>query len=152
MPTLDRRALLLAAAGSGLALHPAIAKAMAIDAKVRTGTIQDVEHVVILMQENRSFDHYFGSMPGVRGFGDRFPIPVPDTPERQDATVWIQANDPKTADGPKLIAPFHLNTVQTFAHMRVEGTPHLWPDAQGAWAEGRMDHWPVFKTEHSMGH
>ena len=36
-----------------------------------TGTIQDVEHVVILMQENRSFDHYFGSMKGVRGFNDR---------------------------------------------------------------------------------
>ncbi|MDB5457651.1 MAG: phospholipase phosphocholine-specific [Caulobacter sp.] len=152
MPLLDRRALLLAAAGSGLALHPAIAKAMAIDAAVRTGTIKDVEHVVVLMQENRSFDHYFGSMPGVRGFGDRFPIPVPDTEDRKDATVWIQANAPKTPGGPKLIAPFHLNTVQTFAHMRVEGTPHLWPDAQDAWAEGRMDHWPVYKTEHAMGH
>lgn len=36
--------------------------------------------------------------------------------------------------------------------MRVEGTPHLWPDAQGAWNEGRMDHWPVFKTDRSMGY
>lgn len=39
-----------------------------------TGTIQDVQHVVILMQENRSFDHYFGTMGGVRGFGDRNPL------------------------------------------------------------------------------
>src|SRR5262245_14641269 len=36
-----------------------------------TGTIADLKHVVILMQENRSFDHYFGSLRGVRGFADR---------------------------------------------------------------------------------
>ena len=30
-----------------------------------TGTIEDVEHVVILMQENRCFDHYFGSLCAV---------------------------------------------------------------------------------------
>ncbi len=41
-----------------------------------TGTIKDVEHVIILMQENRSFDHYFGTLKGVRGFGDRFTIPL----------------------------------------------------------------------------
>ena len=147
MTTLDRRSLLTAAAGS--ALFPAIARAKAIDAHVRTGTIRDVEHVVIFMQENRSFDHYFGTLPGVRGFGDRFPIPVPDTERLTDATVFAQTNK---APGPPVIAPFHLNTRQSFAHMRVEGTPHLWPDAQGAWNEGRMDRWPVTKTEHSMGY
>src|SRR3984885_4168221 len=36
-----------------------------------SGTIADVKHVVILMQENRSFDHYFGTLSGVRGFGDK---------------------------------------------------------------------------------
>ena len=48
---------------------PAIRRALAIPANNRTGTINDVEHVVILMQENRSFDMYFGSFKGVRGFG-----------------------------------------------------------------------------------
>jgi phospholipase C len=38
--------------------------------RAATGTIQDVKHVVILMQENRSFDHFFGTMQGVRGFND----------------------------------------------------------------------------------
>ena len=33
------------------------------------GNIDDVRHVVIVMMENRSFDHYFGAMAGVRGFG-----------------------------------------------------------------------------------
>ena len=51
-------------------------KALAIDAKVESGTIQDVKHIVILTQENRSFDNYFGTLKGVRGFGDRFTIPM----------------------------------------------------------------------------
>jgi phospholipase C len=124
---------------------------MTIDAQVRAGTIADVEHVVILMQENRSFDHYFGSLRGVRGFGDRFPIPVPDIEGRTGKTVWTQA-DGKTRKGPPLVAPFHLNTLQTFEHMRVEGTPHDWPDAQRAWDLGRMDRWPESKTAHAMGY
>ena len=43
----------------------------ALAAPRRSGSLDDVEHVVILMQENRSFDHYYGTMRGVRGFGDR---------------------------------------------------------------------------------
>ena len=31
-------------------------------------SLSDIKHVVILMQENRSFDHYFGTLSGVRGF------------------------------------------------------------------------------------
>jgi phospholipase C len=85
MPNLDRRALL--AALGALSLPPALARAAAIDADVRTGTIQDVEHVVILMQENRSFDHYFGTMNGVQGFGDRFVIPAPATPTHANRTT-----------------------------------------------------------------
>ena len=50
--------------------RPPSGKALAIPAHHRTGTIDDVEHIVILMQENRSFDHYFGTLRGVRGFGD----------------------------------------------------------------------------------
>jgi phospholipase C len=40
----------------------------------RCGDLRDIKHVMILMQENRSFDHYFGSLSGVRGFGDRATI------------------------------------------------------------------------------
>ena len=47
-----------------------ITKALAIPANNRTGTIQDVEHIIILMQENRPFDHHFGTLRGVRGFSD----------------------------------------------------------------------------------
>lgn len=147
---LDRRGLLLAGAGGALMI-PAIARAMTIDADVRTGSVADVGHVVILMQENRSFDHYFGAMKGVRGFADRFPIPVPDGPGHTGKTCWVQAN-PAGPDRPPLVSPFPLNTTDDFRFMRVEGTPHTWPDAQAAWNEGRMDAWPAAKTEHSMGY
>src|SRR5215470_9771320 len=41
------------------------------------GDLRDIKHVVVLMQENRSFDHYYGSLRGVRGFGDRSTITLP---------------------------------------------------------------------------
>jgi phospholipase C len=138
----NRRTLLKAAAG--FAAFPAIARALDIPAKVRTGTIKDVEHIVILMQENRSFDHYFGAMNGVQGFGDRFPIPV-----AHDRTVFAQ---PREEDKTRLIAPFALNTAKDFRLMRVEGTPHSFKDAQAAWDQGRMDNWPAAKHNHSLGY
>lgn len=71
---------------AALATFPSsIQKALAIPANNKTGTIQDVEHVIILMQENRSFDHYFGTLKGVRGFADRFTIPLPS-----GRRVWEQ--------------------------------------------------------------
>jgi phospholipase C len=144
MPQLDRRSLL--AAIGAMTLPPALAKAAAIDADVRTGTIKDVEHVVILMQENRSFDHYFGTMAGVRGFGDRFTIPVKDAKESKEWSVFAQAYKDQR------IAPFPLETTKTFAHMRVESTPHSWTNAQDAWDQGRMDRWPESKEPWSMGY
>ena len=141
---LDRRHFLLAAAGS--ALPASIARAAAIDARVRTGTIRDVEHIVIFMQENRGFDHYFGAMNGVRGFADRFPIPL-----EGERTVWTQASG-LGAGQPTFIAPFPLDTDKTFDLMRVEGTPHHWADAQAAWDEGRMARWPTAKGAHSMAY
>jgi phospholipase C len=75
----SRRSFLKLVGGGAVAgaVPPSIAKALSIPANDRTGTIADVEHIVVLMQENRSFDHYFGTLRGVRGFNDphvvRFP-------------------------------------------------------------------------------
>ena len=55
------------------ALPASIQKAFATSAAVSTGTIKDVKHIVILMQENRSFEMYYGTKVGARGFGDPFP-------------------------------------------------------------------------------
>ena len=147
-----RQAAKVGASAAALSMFPpAISRALAVAANNRTGTIRDVEHIVILMQENRSFDHYFGTLKGVRGFGDRFPIPLPASGAIGKHRVWYQLNDSVPA-APKVIAPFHLNTQQTFDVMRVAGTPHTWPNAQYAWNHGILEAWPTHKQNHSMGY
>ncbi|WP_068082983.1 phosphocholine-specific phospholipase C [Novosphingobium rosa] len=149
---IDRRALLrqslqgaaLASLPAGLA--PILARAASIAPDRRTGTIGDVAHIVVLMQENRGFDHYFGTMPGVRGFGDRFPIPLPADAHGAPRTVWDQH------DGARAMRPFPLSTQQDFDLMRMLGTPHTWSNAQAAWDHGRMAHWPQAKTQRSMAY
>ena len=129
------------AAATLAAFPPSIRRALAIPANNKTGTINDVEHIVILMQENRSFDHYFGTMMGVRGFGDRFTIPLPGY-----RSVWEQLDDTG-----KPVLPYHLDGTQGNAQ-RVSGTPHSWNDGQNAWDGGRMDEWPRYKNTASMGY
>jgi phospholipase C len=149
----DFLATLASVTGGSIALSifpPVIQRALAIGANNRTGTIKDVEHIVILTQENRSFDHYFGTLNGVRGFADPFPIPVSDKDGIVRKNIWYQPNHTPT-DPIKVVAPFRLDTVQKFEHMRVEGTPHGWSNAQYAWDNGKMDAWPLAKFNHSMG-
>lgn len=146
MSETDRRTFLrlasgAAAGGAAIAAMPvAIQRALALPARQVAGTIQDVKHVVILMQENRSFDHYFGTLRGVRGFGDRHPIPLAGGRD-----VWRQS------DGKHELPPFHLDTSKTDA-LRVPGTPHSYADAQAAWGQGKIEEWPRFKTAYSMGY
>jgi phospholipase C len=139
------------AAAAFSAFPPAIQRALAIQANNRTGTIQDVEHIVILMQENRSFDHYFGTLNGVRGFADPFPIPVADSEKIIGKTIWSQPNASGPASRAPVVAPFRVNTITKFDYMRITGTPHSWTDAQYAWDQGRMSKWPVAKGNHAMG-
>jgi len=163
----DRRSFLRnmgSAVGASAALAsfpPVIQRALAIQANQRTGTINDVEHIVILTQENRSFDHYFGTLAGVRGFADPFPIPVMDRPGTfSRKTVFTQPiggsapvpGRPTWGSARTAIAPFHLNTQQDFSVMRVSGTPHSWTDSQAAWDLGRMNNWPKAKQNHSLGY
>ena len=106
MPIDRRRFLMSGALAATLgALPPAIARALDLPANNATGTVMDVGHVVILTQENRSFDHYFGTLYGVRGFADRFAIPG-----AAGQTIWSQPEE----HGHQTLAPFRLNTVQDF--------------------------------------
>src|SRR5690606_25689382 len=140
MQNFNRRDFLKTAAAAG-ALWPAlIEKAMAVRANSATGSIRDVQHIVILMQENRSFDHYFGAMRGVRGFGDRFPIPL-ESGER----VFQQY------DGKRIVPPYRAHGKNTNAAL-ISGTPHDFPDMQAAWNQGKYGFWPLFKTPFSMAY
>ncbi len=145
-----RRRLLLAGLSTGAAalLPPAIARAAAIAPRVRSGDIEDIQHIVVLMQENRSFDHYFGTLRGVRGFGDRFTIPAPPLAGSAPRSVWLQP----AAGSDRPLAPFPLDTGRDFRLMRVEGTPHSWLNAHHAWDNGRMGRWPDAKHNHSLGY
>ena len=140
-----RTSLGTAAAAAALSTFPpAIRRALAIDANNVTGTINDVEHVVLLMLENRSFDAYFGTFKGVRGYGDRFPVP-----SQTGKNIFYQ-NYTKTGVTSTLV-PYHLDETKGNA-IRAGGTPHTWSDAQAAWDNGRMNAWPTAKTPLSMGY
>ena len=99
-----RNFLKLSALAAGFSA-PSIRRALALPANHQTGTIEDVQHIVVLMQENRSFDHYFGTLRGVRGHNDRHPIVQPD-----GRPVWFQ---PRQHDNTQHILPFHLDTSRT---------------------------------------
>jgi phospholipase C len=142
MPTSRRKFLRLAAAGAGLTATSTfpdlIRQALAVPAHNATGTLADVEHVVIFMQENRSFDHYFGTLAGVRGFGDPRAIALPG-----GRPVWYQPD----GNGGHVL-PFHFDAGNTSALSL--GTDHSWKGAQSAW-QG-WDAWVKKKTPQSMGY
>jgi phospholipase C len=130
MPEVTRRRLLSsAAAGAGgiLAssmLPPALARAAAEG--TRRGSLRDVKHVVIHMQENRSFDHYFGTLGGVRGFGDPNALvqndPTPPFNAVQGKSIFYQY-DPYNPDN--YLLPWHLDTLST-SSQAIPSTSHAW--------------------------
>ncbi|HXZ64783.1 MAG TPA: alkaline phosphatase family protein [Streptosporangiaceae bacterium] len=87
--------------------------------------ISEIKHIVVLMQENRSFDHYFGAMPGVRGFGD--PTAIPGV---------FQQPDPQNPDG--YLYPFHADTHSTSAQA-LPSTSHSWLPQHDSWNNGAMN-------------
>ena len=110
-------------------LPDAIKRALAIEPDRRSGTIRDVDHVVILMQENRSFDHYFGTLPGVRGFADPHPAPTPG------GDVLTQAGD-GIRTGPMPCSPSIAATRRWATSRRTPGTTPSAPGTTAAWTSG----------------
>ncbi|HET7015973.1 MAG TPA: phospholipase C, phosphocholine-specific [Streptosporangiaceae bacterium] len=108
-----------------------------------SGKLTDIKHIVILMQENRSFDHYYGAMPGVRGFADPTAIKL-----SSGRSVFHQP-DPSHAQG--YLLPFHYDTKKTSAQA-TPGTDHSWPTQHQAWNHGKMDSWIAAKGEFTMGY
>ena len=143
--TVDRRTFLqLLTTGAAAATFPAsIAKALTIPANNSNGTIEDVEHIVFMMQENRSFDHYFGTLSGVRGYGDPRTIKLPN-----GKPVWFQPN----ADSPDgFTLPFHPDAPNLGLQF-IEDLAHDWTTTHGAWNEGKYDQWIPNKGTTTMAH
>lgn len=106
-----------------------IAKALAID-PAPGSTFLDAEHIVFLMQENRSFDHAYGTLQGVRGFNDPRAIQLPDK-----NLVWLQTNK-----AGETYCPFRLDINDTKATW-MSSLPHGWTDQVDARNDGRYDKW-----------
>src|SRR3989440_12777185 len=121
--SVNRRQFLQLAGGAGVmsALSPSIERAAAIPANRRTGSLRDVEHIVVLMQENRSFDHYFGTLRGVRGFGDPRPVTLPS-----GKPTFYQ----KDALGREIL-PFRP-AADNLGLQFIQDLAHSWPDAHAA--------------------
>lgn len=113
---------------SGL-LTESIQRAHAIEPEPGS-TFWDAEHVIILMQENRSFDHAYGTLRGVRGFNDPRAITLPN-----GNPVWVQTN--KTG---KSYTPFRFDIRETNSTW-MGCLPHNWTDQVDARNHGRYDRW-----------
>lgn len=150
MADISRRRLLegataagaLAAAGS--LLPPSVHAAMARPAP--RGGLRAIKHVIVLMQENRSFDHYYGTLRGVRGFADAHPLLLSD-----GRTVFEQPDGRGGA-----VLPFSAREAARLAGRSagdveyLDALPHTWPDATQAAHEGRWDGWVPAKTPATM--
>ena len=137
MPEFTRRRLLtalgaVAAVDFAATFLPPHLRRMLASAPAASPGLGGIRHVVILMQENRSFDHYFGTLPGVRGFSDPAAIRL-----GSGLPVFYQP-DRRNRDG--YLLPFHLDA----APAGVRPTPstnHTWPVQHASWNAGKMDNW-----------
>ncbi|MGW1225924.1 phosphocholine-specific phospholipase C [Streptomyces sp. NPDC002530] len=143
MAEINRRRLLQLAGGAAAfaSLSSSIARAASLPARGSTGTLQDVEHIVVLMQENRSFDHYFGTLRGVRGFGDPRPVTLPS-----GKPVWHQ----KDLLG-KEVLPFRPPADELGMRF-LRDLNHDWAGGHRAFNKGAYDQWVPAKTATTMAH
>jgi phospholipase C len=135
---LTRRRLLKGAAGIAVAttaqsLMPMNVRRVLAQGPPKSGSINDIKNVVLLMQENRSFDHYFGTLRGVRGFSDAKAMRLASTGK----SVFYQP-DAENPDG--YLLPFHLDTRTTSAQ-KIPSTSHAWAVQHQSWNRGAMDMW-----------
>ena len=156
-----------------------IAKALEIPANNRTRTIRDVEHIVILMQENRPFDHHFGTLRGVRGFSDpravNINLPLQSGTGTTPVPVWLQPAGPANvaagygvppdsgtlggpSNGADVIPPFRVNPASVSAGFSslgltyLPGTDHSWSGIHAAWNQGQYDNWAIQKGPMAMSY
>ena len=120
-----RRELFKAGAGVAAAALP-IRLRQLLSATESCGKLTDIQKVVIFIQENRSFDHYFGSYPGVRGFADH-------------SRAFLQPDPVNLGDPPNgTLLPFHLDTSKTNAACTHDIT-HDWVPQHQSWNNGAMN-------------
>jgi phospholipase C len=180
MSKTDRRTFLQLMGATALsALNANIAKALDIPAHNRKGTLEDVEHIVILTQENRPFDHHFGTLRGVRGFNDpravNIHLPLQSGTGTTPAAVFLQPAGPNNvaagfavppnsvdlggpSDGVEVIPPFRVNPnsvspgLKSLGLTYLPGTGHGWSGTHAAWNQGQYDNWAAHQGPIAMSY
>ncbi|MCX5416775.1 phosphocholine-specific phospholipase C [Streptomyces sp. NBC_00059] len=138
----------LGAAAAGSFLPPSLQAAIAAEAtggKSGGEGLKDIRHVVILMQENRSFDHYFGTLRGVRGFGDRNAVELPS-----GTSVFEQPGPLGTT-----VLPFPVREAAEAQQKDLQyigALDHSWNGGAKAWAGGWMNGWITAKSAATMAY
>jgi len=126
---LKQAILLSGAAGFSGGLPRSIERAFSIDPEPGSSYL-DAEHIVILMQENRSFDHALGSLQGVRGFNDPRALRLAN-----GNSVFLQTN----AAG-ATYAPWRFDIKDTRATW-TGSVPHTRDSQVDAWNGGNHNNW-----------
>jgi phospholipase C len=116
-------------ARSGLASRELVDAAASVEPA--GSRLSSIKHVVFLMQENRSFDHYYGALGGVNGFG---------ATSSAFAQAWPGGTDPR-------LLPFHLDTETQMAECTFD-LSHEWTAEHASWNSGKMD---SFVSTHTSG-
>jgi phospholipase C len=176
----DRRQFLKLMGTTAIAstLKMNIARALDIPANDRTRSIRDVEHIVILTQENRPFDHHFGTLRGVRGFSDpravKINLPL-QSGGSTPASVFLQPAGAANvaagfgvspdfgtlggpADGVEVIPPFRVNPESVSPGLKslgltyLPGTGHGWAGTHNAWNRGQYDNWAAGQGPMAMSY
>ncbi|HEY4269254.1 MAG TPA: alkaline phosphatase family protein [Galbitalea sp.] len=99
------------------------------------GDITDIKHVVVLVQENRAFDHYYGALPGVRGFSDKQALRF-----QNGTDVFSQPS------GSSFARPTRVTTVAG----TTTGLDHSYSGGLGAWSSGKYNNWVGAKGTATM--
>jgi phospholipase C len=141
----------VAAAALGAEVLPKnVRRALAVGPPRRPGRLSDIKHVVILVQENRGFNHYFGTLPNVRGFSD------PTALTLSTGLSVLHQPCPTTLPAPHnyfnpdgFLLPFHVDTKTTAAQM-APSLGHDWNSQHSAWNNGAMDNWVITNGPYSV--
>ena len=135
-------------------LFGAVSVAVALAGVKAADSLKDIEHVVFFMQENRAFDHYFGTMAGVRGFQDPNVQMHPN-----NKSVFTQPVDSSIKPAPpkdvKELMYFYVG--QAGGHYSnstqcMVGGSNGWEENHAAWNNGKNDGWALHNTPYSLAY
>ncbi|KAL2803429.1 phosphoesterase family-domain-containing protein [Aspergillus granulosus] len=118
---------------------------------VAAGSLKDIQHVVIFMQENRSWNNYFGTMAGVRGFND------PNVQVNSDGLpVWYQTVTPAMSSATNTLLPWYLgyqnSSYWTDAIQCMNAGSNSYTSNQAALNHGLNNMWARNNTPWSWGY